>query len=85
MDDDAQNLLELIKADQRRTSDRQHRDARRMATLRTASLMLGTGYTAVQVSAWLMQQHLTLEGRVVELARRVGMRFDKYGRERDPR
>lgn len=80
MTPDEQNLLDLIKADQRRTSDRMHRDARRQATLRTASLMLGTGYTAVQVSAWLIQQHLTLEGKVVELARKVG-RFDRYGRD----
>ncbi len=76
MDQDAQALLDRIKADQKATSDRMHRDARRQHTLKSASLMFGTGKSAAEVETWLAQQHLTLVTRMTNAVQR----FDSYGR-----
>ena len=60
MDTNAQTLLDQIQTDQRRTSDRMHRDARRQHALKHASLMLGQGHRAEEVRLWLSQQALVL-------------------------
>lgn len=74
MELEASWLLEQLKAEQARTSERMHRDARRVHTLKQATLMLGTGMSADSVRDWLAGQHLPLPARKRTAA------YDGYGR-----
>lgn len=75
MDLEASYLLQQIKEEQKRVSDRMHRDSRRQHTLRQASLMLGTGITADGVKDWLAAQHVMLT-----VTRKAKEAYDQYGR-----
>lgn len=77
MDPQAQQLVDRIKAEIQRASDRQERDARRKHALRRATLMLGTGISADGVRDWLAAQGLVMPARI-SVAKEL---YDKYGRQ----
>ena len=60
MDAEANWLLTQIQADLKATSERLHRDSRRVHALRAASLKLGTGVDAEAVRDELVRSGLML-------------------------